>query len=102
MRTMDGDEELQEQLGKRPPALQMFETAIIALQKPVAALLNVAAAVFSMRFLTAFLQVVLEVHAEHDHIAPGWTGTVVQPPSLPSILSDLHGWKMMAQYFAGQ
>ena len=74
MRTMDGDEELQEQLGKRPPALQMFETAIAALQKPVAVLLNAAAAVCSMRFLTAFLQVVLEVHAEHDHIAPGWTG----------------------------
>jgi hypothetical protein len=89
MRTMDGDEELQEQLGQRPPALQMAETAIIALQKPVAAFLNAAAAVFSMRFLTAFLQIVLEVHAEHDHIAPGWTGMPVDKAGLssPSLLS---------------
>ena len=74
MRTMDGDAELEAHLGKRPPALQMAETAIVALQRPLALLLNAAAAVLSTRFLTAFLQVVLEVHAEHDHIAPGWTG----------------------------
>lgn len=73
-RTMDGDDVLAEELGKRPPALQMFETATVALQKPLQVLLNAAAVVVSGRFLAAFLQIVLEVHAEHDHIAPGWQG----------------------------
>lgn len=73
-RTMDGDDLLEEELGKKPPALQMFETAVVALQKPLQVLLRVSAAVASTRFLAAFLRVVLEVHAEHDHIAPGWAG----------------------------
>lgn len=71
---MDGDELLEEELGQKPPALQMFETAIVALQKPLQLLLRASTVVISVRFIAAFLRVVLEVHAEHEHIAPGWAG----------------------------
>lgn len=118
MRTMDGDEEFEAVAGQKPPALQMFETTIFAMQRPVQVLvlasgcaathddvgvhacvptadkekltglralsvqvlLNVSAAVFSFRFVTAFLQTALEVHAEHDHIAPGWAGARCPAP----------------------
>ncbi|KAK9909058.1 hypothetical protein WJX75_006607 [Coccomyxa subellipsoidea] len=71
MATVDGEDDVA-LLKPRPVMLQVFETTVFAVKKPVKVLLSIVAGVFSLRFLAAFLQIVLEVHAEHEHIAPGW------------------------------
>lgn len=73
MATVDGDEEPATMKAK-PVMLTIFETTVFAVKKPVKVLLSLVAGVFSARFLAGFLQTVLEVHAEHEHIAPGWLG----------------------------
>ena len=73
MATVDGEDDVAS-LKPRPVMLQIFETTVFAVKKPVKVLLQLVAGVFSLRFLAAFLQIVLEVHAEHEHIAPGWLG----------------------------
>ena len=44
------------------------------LQKPLKFLLRLIAGVFTIREIAEFLEVALEAHAEHEHIAPGWLG----------------------------
>ena len=44
------------------------------LQKPLKFLLRFIAGVFTIRELAEFLEIALEAHAEHEHIAPGWLG----------------------------
>lgn len=75
MATVDGEDDVA-LLKPRPVMLQVFETTVFAVKKPVKVLLSIVAGVFSLRFLAAFLQIVLEVHAEHEHIAPGWLGAL--------------------------
>lgn len=78
MATWDGDDHDEAVPAKpRPVMLQIFETTVFAVKKPLKVALSLVAGVFSLRFFAAFLQVVLEVHAEHEHIAPGWLG---EPP----------------------
>lgn len=72
MTTVDGDEPVH--TAHTPVMLQMMESTVVAVHKPVKVLLTLAAGIFSLRFTAAFLQIVLEVHAEHEHIAPGWLG----------------------------
>lgn len=75
MRTVDADgDAAMEDIAHTPIMLQMMESTIVAVHKPVKVLLTLAAGIFSLRFTAAFLQIVLEVHAEHEHIAPGWLG----------------------------
>ncbi|EIE25208.1 hypothetical protein COCSUDRAFT_61447 [Coccomyxa subellipsoidea C-169] len=71
MASVDGEDRIA-QMKPRPVLLQIFETTVFAVKKPVKVLLSIVAGVFSLRFLAAFLQICLEVHAEHEHIAPGW------------------------------
>ncbi len=75
MASVDGEDGAA-QMKPRPVMLQIFETTVFAVKKPVKVLLSIVAGVFSLRFLAAFLQICLEVHAEHEHIAPGWLGTL--------------------------
>ena len=75
MATWDGDDHDEAVPAKhKPVVLQIFETTVFAVKKPLKVALSLVAGVFSLRFFAAFLQVVLEVHAEHEHIAPGWLG----------------------------
>ncbi|BDA41457.1 probable low conductance mechanosensitive channel YnaI at C-terminar half [Coccomyxa sp. Obi] len=71
MSTVDDDDETVPAKPK-PVMLQIFETTVFAVKKPLKVALSLVAGVFSLRFFAAFLQIVLEVHAEHEHIAPGW------------------------------
>ena len=44
------------------------------LQKPLKFLLRLVAGVFPIREIAEFLEITVEAHAEHEHIAPGWLG----------------------------
>jgi hypothetical protein len=80
MATLDGDDlDGDVTPAHKPLMLQILESTIIAVHKPVKVLLSLAAGIFSLRFVAAFLQIVLEVHAEHEHIAPGWLGNFQNP-----------------------
>ncbi len=47
------------------------------LQKPLKFLLRLVAGVFTIREIAEFLEIALEAHAEHEHIAPSWLGGCV-------------------------
>ena len=64
------------------------------LQKPLKFLLRLVAGVFTIREVAEFLEIALEAHAEHEHIAPGWLGKCICSSSLaaPNCQIRLSAW----------
>lgn len=54
--------------------LMTAQRSVWILQKPLKFLLRLVAGVFTIREIAEFLEITLEAHAEHEHIAPGWLG----------------------------